>query len=220
MCRRFLEIGRDNNLWRNECLEFAEAIRRIREGLPSPTISASEPRFRDRQSASTEDQVGESSVTSEGSHDWRERKHRATERIRVIANWDPSYQAEKVDWYTEFIHRTSDMHIGWFQRPYTLGAGTESPLETRGMGTYYHPGNNDMTMAIAPLEDGSICLWDAKGHIIGRSAEGSLCEFTPNYGDIGIANGISVDNERNKAFIAIRQGGYLELCGFGFAECS
>ncbi|KFY32901.1 hypothetical protein V495_08627 [Pseudogymnoascus sp. VKM F-4514 (FW-929)] len=204
VCRRFLRIGRDNNLWRDECFEisrFAVNLRRRKRAELIPTISASEPRSGDLREAGTEDQLGQHSVTSAARHDWHNSNERATERIRVMANWDPSYQEEKIDWYTEYIHRTAPISIKWFQKPLKPGGGTQSPLEARGIGVHYPSGNEDATVTIAPLEDGSVCLWDATGGIMGRSPKGSL----RGNATCGITEGVSVDSNINRAFIAIEK---------------
>lgn len=132
-----------------------------------------------------------------------------------MANWDPSYQAEKVDWYTEFIHRTAPICIKWFQKPLKEGGGTESLLEVRGIGAHYLPGSEDLEMTIAQLEDGSVCLWDVKGSIIGRSAEGSLRGIGRKDSTCGITDGISVNSDMNRAFIAVEQGGCLGIRELG-----
>ncbi|OBT56457.1 hypothetical protein VE04_04567 [Pseudogymnoascus sp. 24MN13] len=213
VCRRFLRIGRDDNLWRDECFEISRYLvnlRRINRAKPIPTVSAGEPRSGDVPGAATEDQLGQRYVTSVARHDQQNSNQRATERIRVMANWDPSYQAEKVDWYTEFIHRTAPICTKWFQKPLKQGGGrTESPLEVRGIGAYYLPGSEDMGMTVAPLEDGSVCLWDVKGSVIGRSGEGSLSgvehnrAFGQGNATCGIIDGISINSDINRAFIAV-----------------
>lgn len=208
VCRRFLRIGRDNNLWRDECFEisrFAVNLRRRKRAELIPAIPASEPRSGDLRGAGTDDKLGQHSVTSAARHDWHSSNERATERIRVMANWDPSYQEEKVDWYTEYIHRTAPISIKWFQKPLKLGDGTQSPLEVRGIGVHYPPGNEDATVTIAPLEDGSVCLWNATGGIMGRSPKGSL----RGNATCGIMEGVSVDSNINRAFIAVEKGGCL-----------
>ncbi|KFY68529.1 hypothetical protein V498_10612 [Pseudogymnoascus sp. VKM F-4517 (FW-2822)] len=144
-------------------------------------------------------------VTSVARHDWHSSSERATEKKRVMANWDPSYQDEKVDWYTEFIHRTAPICVKWFQRPLKQGVGTEPPLEVRGIGTHYLPGSEDVGMTIAPLEDGSVCLWDVKGSIIGRSAQGSLRGTERGNATCGISDGVCVNSDLNRAFIAVNK---------------
>lgn len=199
-------------------------VRQRKRAKPIPTVSASEPRSGDVPGAATEAQLGQRSVTSVARHDQHSNNQRATERIRVMANWDPSYQAEKVDWYTEFIHRTAPICTRWFQRPLKQGGGTESPLEVRGIGAYYLPGSEDVGMTIAPLEDGSICLWDVKGSIIGRSGEGSLSGverdrvFGQANATCDILDGVSINSDTNRAFIAVEKGGCLRMRERGHAK--
>lgn len=209
VCRRFLRIGRDNNLWRDESFEisrFAVNLRQRKRKELLPTISSSEPRFGDLHEGGTVDQLRDRSVTSVARRDWHSSNQRTTERIRVMANWDPSYEAEKIDWYTEFIQRTAPISIRWSQKPLKQGVETESPLEVRGIGAHYLPGSGDVGMTIAPLEDGSVCLWDAEGNIIGRSPEGSLRGTGRENATCGITDGVSVNSDINRAFIAVEKG--------------
>lgn len=147
--------------------------------------------------------------------------------MRVMANWDPSYLSEKIDWYAEFIHRTAPISISWFQQPQCRrrqGRG-QAPLEVRGISTYYPSGNPDVTFAVAPVEDGSVCVWDVsgttakKGKIIGQSTEGSLNYLGQKH--ITIGDGIScVDSEGNKAYIAVQNGKHFVFEGALFhADC-
>ncbi|OBT89720.1 hypothetical protein VE02_01347 [Pseudogymnoascus sp. 03VT05] len=214
VCRRFLRIGRDDNLWRDECFEISRYLvnlRRRNRAKPIPTVSASERRSGDVSEAPTGDQLGQRSVTPVARHDQHSSNQRTTERIRVMANWDPSYRVEKVDWYTEYIHRTAPICTRWFQKPLKQGGGTESPLEVRGIGAYYLPGSEDVGMTIAPLEDGSVCLWDVKGSIIGRSGEGSLSgvkrdrAFGQANATCEILDGVSINSDINRAFIAVEK---------------
>ncbi|OBT70165.1 hypothetical protein VE03_00681 [Pseudogymnoascus sp. 23342-1-I1] len=205
VCHRFLRIGRDNNLWRDECFEISRFAVNLRRRNRAKRMLASKPHLRDLRKAVTEDQVGERSVTSVAHHDLDSSNQRAAEKIRVMANWDPSYQDEKVDWYTEFIHRTASIGVRWFQKPLKQGVGSDLPLEVRGIGTYYLPGSEDVEMTIGPLEDGSVCLWDVKGSIIGRSAQGSLRGIGRGHTTCGIMDGVSVNSSINRAFIAVEQ---------------
>ncbi|KFY13390.1 hypothetical protein V492_03306 [Pseudogymnoascus sp. VKM F-4246] len=204
--RQFLRIGRDNNLWRDECFEisrFLVNLRRRNREKPTAATSTSKPHFEGQPGDATEGQLGDRSVTLVARHDWHSSNQRAAERIRMMANWDPSYQAEKIDWYTEYIHRTAPISVRWFQRPLKQGGGTELPLEVRGIGTHYLPGSDDVEMTIAPVEDGSVCIWDVKGSIIGRSAERSLRSTKRRHAPHGIVDAVSVNSDINRAFIAV-----------------
>lgn len=230
VCHRFLDIGRDDNLWRNECFEnskFLENLRRRNRTKLIPPAPVGEPRFIDLQQALAEDQHGKPSKKARRSYDRRDAEHRAKEKMRVMANWDPSYLSEKVDWYAEFIHRTAPISISWFQQPQCQrreGRG-QAPLEVRGISAFYPSGNADATFAVAPVENGSVCVWDVsgttakKGKIIGQSAEGSLNDL--GLKNIAIGDGIScVDSERNKAYIAVQNGKHLVFEGVFFqANC-
>lgn len=213
MCHRFLEIGRDDNLWRNECFENSNFLENVRQ----KNRTLAEPHFSDVQRTFTKDQQGKLYEKSKCNYGWRDNEHKATEKMRATANWDPSYHAEKVDWYTEFIHRTAPISVSWFQQPQTQDSIRKPPLEIRSIGAYYPPDNKDATLVIAPLEDGSVCLWDVsgttdkKGRIIGRSANDSLYKLGSKKPVTGVTDGVCVDSDRSRAFIAVQNGKYLVM---------
>lgn len=138
----------------------------------------------------------------------------AKERMRVMANWDPSYFKEEIDWYTEFIHRTAPISVSWFQQPRCQersGRG-RVPLEVRGISAYHPPGNPDATLAVAPLENGTVCVWNINGstarhgEIVGQSTEEAASGLGAEDAAITREGVCSVDSERGKAYYAIQSG--------------
>ncbi len=141
----------------------------------------------------------------------------------MIANWDPSYPDEKVNWYQDFIQRHAEQKISWFQ-----DAGTEEMdeggirREATGAGILF----DDDGLAdklIAPLDDGSISIWDAsassdrQGRIIAKSDIGLLPErgsdldydtrFTQSQAimtETGAVECVSIDSKLNKGFFAVK----------------
>lgn len=97
-----------------------------------------------------------------------------------MANWDPSYPDEKVNWYDEYIARHAPISTSWFQQPRNRESVMHEFLEVRGMALYTPPGEPGSALAVAPLDDGSLCLWDIsgtkgrKGSIVARSKSGLL----------------------------------------------
>lgn len=135
-----------------------------------------------------------------------------------MANWDPGYVGEKVDWYREYVARHAPLSLSWLQQP-DRGADFSNPkVEIRGMGLLKRDGTN---IVVGPGEYGSVCLWDVgrdnddsicneNGHQILASSElhllsthklrGSSWEISPSDGPVGC---VSVDSVRGKAYIAI-----------------
>jgi hypothetical protein len=144
---------------------------------------------------------------------------KANERIRILANWDPTYPNEKVDWYSEFIHRQAPIVMNWFQQPRNIESGEQYPMEVRGVGIFNPPSSYGASMLVGPLDDGSICIWDVsgppgnRGRIIARSAIHTL-STTGSVSDAsrsrmintGVTECISVDNHQKRAYIAVQCG--------------
>jgi hypothetical protein len=89
-------------------------------------------------------------------------------------------------------------------------------IEARGL-TTYRPTDGEL-LAVAPLDDGSVCLWDIKGTrarkgaILARSDPGILLPDRPAVGksprsdriDTAVTEFVSVDHQQNRAFFAVR----------------
>ena len=146
------------------------------------------------------------------------------ERARAMANWDPSYPTEDVDWYGEYISRHAPISLDWLQQPIGGVNGQGEKREVRGFGLL--TGNNDGKV-VAPLDDGSICLWDigkpdnthgAKlGRIIARARPGLLSAHSlktstrqnsvvsnMKIAGAGVVECVSVDSTSNKAYFAMQ----------------
>ncbi|KAL2270978.1 hypothetical protein VTJ83DRAFT_349 [Remersonia thermophila] len=206
--RRLLNLVRDDNLWRFRCLEessFLATLDRRRgilgDGPPRPT---------------------------------------ERERIRIMANWDPSFPGERVPWYEEYVQRHGPIAVSWFQLPYPHhddgndggdgdgdGDGTNRrktpdavPTEVCGLALYYPDGElGGSVLAVAPLLDGSVCLWDVagtwgkRGAIVARSKPGLLdVEGTmgfdgshPRWIETEAVECVSVDSQLHRAYFAVER---------------
>ncbi|KEY70480.1 hypothetical protein S7711_08675 [Stachybotrys chartarum IBT 7711] len=140
---------------------------------------------------------------------------------RDMANWDPTFPGDRISWYDEYIQRNGPACVNWFQTPRIRDSGMETFVEARGMATYnpYNGNSGGATMlAVAPLDDGSVCLWDVKGTfakqgaIIARSEPGILFIDGPagqntrrsKRIDTGVTECVSVNNNDHKAFFAVQ----------------
>jgi len=138
-----------------------------------------------------------------------------------MANWDPSYPEEKVQWYDEYIARNAPISVSWLQQPRNRESPEHEYLEVRGMGIYTPPGEEDATLVVGPLDDGSVCLWDIsgtkgrKGSIIARSKSGLISADpasqigTGKHSKListGVTECVSVDSSRKRAFFAVQHG--------------
>lgn len=214
--KKFFVSLRDDELWRTRCFEessFWHRIRRRQEINTTATLWDGQvydlQHLIDGQESSQE--AGTPNHSNGVAQDDRGRKY---ERLRLLANWEPCYNTEKVDYYEEYIHRHAPLSMSWFQQPRNLSSAQHEHLEVRGMGLYNET-TGSQSLAIAPLDDGSVCLWDvsassaSRGGIIGRSNPGIL--FNSN-GDIarshmintGVVECVSVDNVLKKAYVAVQ----------------
>lgn len=105
------------------------------------------------------------------------------QRARAMANWEPAYAGEQIDYYQEFIHRHAPINFGWLRMPAGPVSDKEVSLEATGMGLLKSE-YEGTERVVAPLDDGSICIWDVsrrsindcgpKGRILGQSVQGLL----------------------------------------------
>ncbi|KAG8163435.1 hypothetical protein KVR01_006732 [Diaporthe batatas] len=212
--KKLLEICRDNTFWRSQCFEnstFLESLcrrQRLLGCFGEPGRSADAPGTDQGPVLGRPDPA-----TS-----------RRNERLRIMANWDPSFPGENVNWYDEYIQRNAPINVNWLQQP-VLRDGVESTcIETRGIALYTpenaqqdHQGL-ETVLAVSPLDDGSVCVWDVtgtkgrKGAICARSRPGILYIDGPSADnssrskriDSGVTECVSVDSRQHLAFFAVQ----------------
>ncbi|KAJ5570586.1 uncharacterized protein N7459_010016 [Penicillium hispanicum] len=148
-----------------------------------------------------------------------------SERARAVAEWDSSAEGEHVDWYSEYIARHGPMSLSWVQQPLTSSTEgrTRLPHEVKGMGLLKDWSSARQNKIVAPLEDGSVCIWDlnhshssdtqlTKGKILGISDPGILmtnlsgrdhAASKSSLDFINLGEGVSIDSFRRRAYLAI-----------------
>lgn len=216
-----MALGRDDALWREKCFTeslFLETLRRRRE-LVTADADRQEPRFRDLARALTNGNGQGESRLAQPREEARDFKARSNEKIRIMANWDPSYPGEKVNWYDEYISRHAPISTSWLQQPWNRESADHEYLEIRGIGLYTASEDSDSSLVFGPLDDGSVCIWDIagsrKGSIIARSDSRVL--FPPgatstgpqgqmNTISTGVTECVSIDNVRKRAYVAVHNG--------------
>lgn len=141
-----------------------------------------------------------------------------------MANWDPSYTGEIVNWYDEYIQRAAPITVNWLQQPMLRDGSESTDIEVRGV-ALYRPDNQgpdpqglETVFAVSPLDDGAVCLWDLtgakgrKGAIYARSRPGILYIDGPGAHnssrskriDSGVTECVSVDSTMHLAFFAVQ----------------
>jgi hypothetical protein len=150
---------------------------------------------------------------------------RERERVRIMANWDPCFPSERVSWYDEYIQRHGPVAVNWMQCAYDEEQETWSPadfVEARGVALYYPDGgpssSGETVLAVSPLDDGGVCMWDVagtrgrRGAIVARSRPGILFIDGPGADnsrrskriDSGVTECVSVDSRQHRAFFAVQ----------------
>lgn len=164
------------------------------------------------------------SQSSEGVHD-KAGDLSLSGRARAAAEWDSSTEGEHVDWYSEYIARHGPISLSWVQQPMFQHGDSRrrNPHEVKGMGLLKDWSSTRENKIIAPLEDGSVCIWDLnhshcagsqsdKGKILGLSEPGILMANHSSRGHspsktasefINLGEGVSVDSFRRRAYLAI-----------------
>lgn len=166
--------------------------------------------------------------------------------MRILANWDPCFPSERVSWYDEYIQRQGPVAVNWMQCAYDYdydyggydydadvgdgdGDGGKSKgrrrvsaadhVEARGVALYYPDGEEAETvLAVSPLDDGGVAMWDVagtrgrRGAIVARSRPGILFIDGPGADnsrrskriDSGVTECVSVDSRQHRAFFAVQ----------------
>ncbi|KAF2677580.1 hypothetical protein K458DRAFT_319365 [Lentithecium fluviatile CBS 122367] len=219
--RQFLNLSRDNNLWKRLCFEHSAAERRRRRLELSPDI---DPRLTELIRAA--DSIAGAFTTavynpSAPSADVQAQQNASKRRAALLANWDPTYPGEKVNFYREFIQRHAPQSTSWFEGAKHGHRDDNLHHEATGAGILYDE-DGLADKLVAPLEDGSISIWEAcegrrQGRIIARTSIGLL----PNKGsdldydtrlsqsqaimtETGAVECVSVDSRQKKAFFAVQ----------------
>ncbi|KAI9664104.1 MAG: hypothetical protein M1821_007595 [Bathelium mastoideum] len=224
--RRFWKLTHDNKLWKTICFENsrAEALRRRQQLMASQDEGIVALR-----QAMTSLPGDNGLVHNENAPNAEMSAHgiAARERIRALANWDPSYPGEKIDFYQEYIHRHAPITMNWLQTATDGAGGGNEPNEATGIGVLRDDGEFGAERAVAPLDDGSICIWDitpwsgrgpkSQGRVIGRTAPGLLTALPSSLDrdvarerskammtETGAVECVSIDSVQRKGFFAVR----------------
>ncbi|KAF5662085.1 hypothetical protein FCIRC_11603 [Fusarium circinatum] len=212
--RNFRDVVLDDELWKHHCFErsswyaFLRNRRKVFASLPESSLG---------NATEAEDEKG-SLLDQDDSCRFDKRHYQF---LQDMANWDPAFPDEHVSWYNEYIQRQGPPAINWLETPRLKQGTMEHFIEVRGM-ALFSPNNGDdgigSLMAVSPLDDGSVCLWDVngtrgkRGGIIASSKPDIL--FFDGRGDqntrrskkidTGVTECVSVNNSNNRAVFAVQ----------------
>lgn len=198
VCRRFLRLARDGPLWRFRCYYDSPKTTINRIGQKSWSQALAQSLVGDQQ-------------TPNG-HTYMSNKARATDE------WDLSDPSEKVDWYSEYISRHAQLSASW------LNPQSSPYRDIRGAALMV---DDDHKALIGPLENGSLSVWNVSrkeggpsrhqqirqefvtsspGILFGgltASSESSKSNNKKALAFSGVADCISVDSARKRAYVAV-----------------
>ncbi|KAJ5544612.1 hypothetical protein N7461_006916 [Penicillium sp. DV-2018c] len=225
--KKFFDLARDNNQWRLHCYEQSCAARRAARAAaaPAPAPAPSEENLISDAAASLTELIQPSAQPANGNPNDTEGLS-WSELTRAAVEWDSSAAGEHVDWYSEYIARQGPISLSWVEQPLLRkGEGKRRrPYEVKGMGLLKDWSSARQNKIVAPLEDGSVCIWDlnhscssssqaSKGSILGISQPGILMTDLSGRRDnsiskaslefINLGEGVSVDSLRQRAYLAV-----------------
>lgn len=224
--RQFLNLSRDNKLWKQLCFShsYTERRRRRLEITFTSPPAETDPRLAElieaANSLADSFDITVHNPRAPGA-EAQLNKNKEKRRAALLNNWDPSGLEEKVNWYQEFVQRHAPQQLSWFQ-----DAGHDDKDEVRreatGAGILYDA-DGLASKLIAPLDDGSIKIWDASarsssiGRCVATSDAGLLTNRGPDLDrdtrlsqsqaimtETGAVECVSIDSARHKAFFAVQ----------------
>ncbi|KAM0719982.1 hypothetical protein Q7P37_004117 [Cladosporium fusiforme] len=207
---RFLALARDNNLWKLQCFEDsrAEALRRRQRLLDVHNSPLEELR-----NAISSLHGGDQIASSAANPTEADRK----QRVRALANWEPGYPGESINYYEEYIQRHADVNIDWIELPNQKGTDQREIREATGVGVLSEHGSQKL---ISPVDDGSVCIWDVharstgspggNGSLIGQSRPGLLTNGATSelshalMTETGAVECVSIDGHTQRGHFAVQ----------------
>ncbi|EHK25222.1 uncharacterized protein TRIVIDRAFT_54746 [Trichoderma virens Gv29-8] len=229
--RKLQKLCLDDELWKRRCFEESPWYQYLKNRRRLFSSSESEGETRDGAALGNPEAAGNTNAddqktTTDGEKSSVEpgkpqRRSQRWQELQDMANWDPTFPNERVSWYSEYIQRNGPTCVNWLETPRIRDRGYEAMMEARGLELYYPYDGNDgvgAMLAVSPLDDGSICLWDVKGtrgkagsilatsksDILFIDGPGSINTRRSKRVDTGVTECVSVDNHRHRAYFAVQ----------------
>lgn len=225
---RYLTLGRDNAVWKAEAFSHsrAEALRRRRDWLAAQAPGLAELRNAVTALPGADLSAADVAQTVERSGQQRAANGPAAEalvqRARAFANWEPGYPTEKIDYYEEFIQRHAPIDVAWLELPNQHVSDRDELREATGVAVLHDQQDIAGETAIAPQDDGSICLWDLSarstersgggGRLLAQSRAGLLSGRSPSatseshtiMTETGAVECVSIDQWNQKGYFGVQ----------------
>ncbi|CCE35163.1 uncharacterized protein CPUR_02094 [Claviceps purpurea 20.1] len=225
--RKLRELCLDDELWKLHCFEKSPWLRLLKARRSMQRPVTIEPAQTHDDAMQSNGEASENRHLHNGTLPRRNdpgslgaiRDRRR--KMKDMANWDPHFPGENVSWYDEYIQRYATTCVNWLQAPRVRTGGSSPVVEARGLALYSPYDGNDglgTMLAVSPLDDGSVCLWDVKGsrgqagRIVATSepdilfidGPGSQNSKRSKKIDTGVTECVTVDNDSHRAFFAVQ----------------
>lgn len=227
---RYLALGRDDALWKTACFDHsrAESLRRRQRLLRLQDTGLSRlrnafsalPGEPGRDPATLDVLQSPTSPQPQPPSDPAVEARR--QRSRALTNWEPGYPGEQLNYYEEYIHRHAPIDIGWLKLPKDNDFHKDIWFEATGLGLLENSQSGTSPKLVAPLDDGSICIWDISarslgatgggGRLVGRSrrglltgqAEDATAENHIIMTETGSVESVAIDSHSSRGYFAVQ----------------
>lgn len=222
---RYLTLARDGALWKTECFNHSQAESLRRRNILRNAQDSRLAELRNAMSALPGAELTAWDVSQlRGSPQPRAAPDPVAEaralRQRSLANWEPGYPGEQLDYYEEFIQRHAPVRMDYLTLPKTPGLDKEAQTTATGVGIMNDEGGSHL--AVSPLDDGSVCIWDLTtrstttcgggGKLLGQSRRGLLSGQPPDatsashtiMTETGAVECVAVDSYAKKGYFAVQ----------------
>lgn len=225
--QRYLKLARDDTLWKTECFDHsrAESLRRRQRllGLQDSRLSELRNAF---SALPGEDLTALDVAMLRGSSQPQAssdpKAEARAQRHRALTNWEPGYPGERVNYYEDYIHRHAPIEVSWLRIPKRGKSDKHSQFEATGLALLDDNESDISCKVVAPLDDGSVCIWDISargqdypgggGRLLGQSrrgiltgqAEDAIAENHIIMTETGAVEGVAVDVHSQKGYFAVQ----------------
>lgn len=213
--RKLRNLCLDNGLWKRLCFENSPWLQSLKARRSMYRLAFGELFHVRNDAMQSNAEAGKAGEAEPCAMSDRRRN------MQDMANWDPHFPGERVSWYDEYVQRHATTCVNWLQAPRMRDRGFGAIIEARGMALYSPYDGNDglgTMLAVSPLDDGSVCLWDVRGS---RGQQGSIFArsepdilFIDGPGsqnskrskkiDTGVTECVSVNNDTHRAYFAVQ----------------
>lgn len=226
--RRLRDVSLDDDLWKRHCFDsstwyhflknrrFLRRLQKDGRAKRTPTVA---PGVSEEGGGVSSNVIPSLAQPNMEEPTWRQQVQQ--ESVQDMKNWDPVFAGEYVSWYDEYIHRHGPSSVNWLESPRLRDGGLETLVEARGVAIYNPNNGNDgvgTMLAVSPLDDGSVCLWDVngshgcRGGILAKSRPDILFFNGPGIHnmqrsrkiDTGVTDCVSINNNGHRAFFAVQ----------------